>query len=172
MKAQLKIQEMAFMLVAVLLFFILVGLFAMSIFYSKFVEEVNEVALSKTASSIQYIADSPEFACPGTNPNCVDADKIIALSTKKDYEKFWEFSSLEVIRMSAFNKSEYQMTDCNLENYPNCDRFVIYDKKLSNQRKISSFVALCRLESENKYAYKKCEVAKLLAGTGLKTEGE
>jgi len=165
-KAQIRIQEMTFMIVAVVIFFVLVGLFALSVMYSNLHKEANEIAEAKTLSAITNLADSPEFTCGEIN--CVDEDKLMALTGKKNYENFWEFSSLAVIKNLGFNKSESEMVKCTLFNYPNCDKIEIYDKKISNEKKISNFVALCRKEYENDYVYNKCEIARLVAGYEIK----
>jgi len=169
-KAQLKIQEMAFFIVAIILFFVLVGLFVLSIVYSNLYKSATETAEQRTLSSITNLADSAEFSCGKSN--CVDADKLIALMQNKKYENFWPFSSLRVRRMQAFNKTEEEMIKCTRANYPDCDMFVVYDKKVANERTISSYVALCRKESENNFVYDKCEIAEFIAGTKLKVEGE
>ena len=168
-KAQLRIQEMSFMLVAVVLFFILVGLFALSIFYSNLLKEATEIAESRTVSAITNLADSPEFSCTGSKSNCIDADKLIVLIDKKEYKSFWPFSSLNVIKLDSFDKNKVEMIKCNSFNYPDCDMFVVYDRNVKNERKISSYVALCRTEYENGSPYEKCEIAKLIAGTEIIT---
>jgi len=169
-KAQLKIQEMAFFLVAIVLFFVLVGLFAFSIIFSNLGKGATSAAEARTLSSITNLADSPEFSCG--EPNCVDGDKIVALMQNIKYEKFWPFSSLRVHRQTTFTKNESDWIKCTPTNYPNCDFFEIYDKNVKNERAISNYVALCRIELENDYNYKKCEVARLVAGTELKVAGE
>jgi hypothetical protein len=171
-KAQLKIQEMAFMLVAVVFFFILVGLFALSITYTNLYKQANKISEDRTLSALINLADTPELACATSKANCVDADKLIALVGNKNYENFWPFSTLKVIRQPAFKKSEKEMSDCTLENYPDCERFTVYDKQIENQRIISTYIALCRKEYENTYSYERCEIAKLIAGTEIKVQGE
>lgn len=165
-KAQLKIQEMAFFLIAIVLFFVLVGIFVISIVFSNLSKDATSLAEARTLSSITNLADSAEFSCG--EPNCVDEDKIMGLMQNKDYENFWPFSSLSVLKNSGFNKTEEEMIKCTLANYPNCDLIEIYNKNVKNERAISNFVALCRVEVENTYQYKKCEIAKLVAGTELK----
>ncbi len=181
-KAQLKIQEMAFFLVAIVLFFILVGLFAFSIIFSNLSKGATSAAEQRTLSSITNLADAPEFNCG--EPNCVDGDKIVGLMQNVKYQKFWPFSSLRVLKSSGFpgNKNESDWIKCTSTNYPNCDVFEIYDKsrllekdgdkKRLNERTISNYVALCRVELENSENYKKCEIAKLIAGTEIKVAGE
>jgi hypothetical protein len=162
-KAQIKIQEMAFMLVAVFFFFILAGLFVFSVFYLNAIKEANKIKEFKTLSSITNLANSPEFNCVDLKSNCVDSDKLITLIDRKIYKNFWQFSSLKVVKESAFNKTEDKMIKCNSENYPDCDVFLIYDNKIKNERLISSYVALCRAEYAEGY-YEKCEIAELIAG--------
>lgn len=167
-KAQLKIQEMAFMIIAVILFFILVGLFAVSIVYKNLRESASEIAEEKTLSAIENLAGTAEFICAGEKSNCVDADKLMALTGKTSYRDFWDFSSLSIVKLSGFSKGEENWIKCSLQNYPECDIFEIYDSGIKNEKIISSFVALCRKEYENNYNYDKCEIAKLIAGSEVK----
>ena len=167
-KAQLKIQEMAFMLLAVVLFFILSGLFVLTIYYNNLHKKALEISEGKTLSSVTNLADSPEFFCVESKSNCVDGDKAISLINKADYRKFWSFSSLMIVKSRAFNKSYEEMIKCNFANYPDCDVIVIYEKKdknVRNEEAISTFVALCRKEYEVSYTYDRCEIAKIVAGT-------
>ncbi len=164
-KSQLKIQEMAFMIIAIILFFVLVGLFALSIVYKNLQESATEIVEGRTLSAITNLAGTAEFICAGGKSNCVDADKLMALIGKKSYEDFWSFSSLSVIKYSGFDKKENEMIECSLSNYPDCDVIEVYDKAIENEKVISSFVALCRREYENNYGYDKCEIAQLWAGS-------
>jgi hypothetical protein len=172
-KAQLEIQQMLFMLLAVFFFFILAGLFIFSFLYSNLYKEATNAAEEKTYSSITNLADSPEFSCGEIN--CVDADKLMALikynSERQSYDNFWSFSSLVVVKSSGFNKKWDEMIECNPSNYPNCEKFVVYNKNVTNERVISSYVALCRKEIEETYTYDKCEIAKLFAGTKINVIG-
>ena len=170
---QLKIQEMAFMILAVVLFFCLAGLFVMSIVYMNLHEKANELAQTKTFTSIVSLADSPEFSCVSSKSNCIDGDKVITLINKTEYYNYWPFSSLRVItRNSAFNKSYENMIECNYANYPDCDLITIYDKYVENENAVSSFVAFCRKDYEVKenyegYSFDRCEIAMIVAGTKL-----
>lgn len=166
-RSQLQIQEMAFMLVAVIFFFVLAGLFVASIMYSNVHEQATDIAETRTLTSVTNLADSPEFSCVLSKSNCVDEDKLISL-INSSYKNFWSFSSLRVVKLNAFNKDEKEMIQCTRANYPECDLFVIYNKNVENERSISSYVALCRKEYENGYTYDKCELARLVAGTELK----
>ena len=166
-KGQLKIQEMAFMLVAIILFFVLVGLFAASIVYKNLHEQATQIEEEKTLSAISNLAGTAEFACTGTRPNCIDGDKLMGLIEKRSYESYWPFTSLRVVKYRGFNKKEKDFIKCNIQNYPDCDVFEIYDKKSLNENVIHSFVALCRVEFEQN-PYEKCEIAQLWAGSKRK----
>ena len=165
-KSQLKIQEMAFMLVAVILFFVLVGLFATSIIYKNLHEQATQIDEEKTLSAISNLAGTAEFVCTNNRPNCVDEDKLMALIGKKSYESYWSFTSLKVVKFSGFNKDESKFVKCTIQNYPDCDIFEIYDKKV-NEDVTKSFIALCRIEFEQN-SYEKCEIGMLLAGSARK----
>ena len=156
------------MLVGVVLFFVLVGLFVLTVFYAKIFDQSNKIAEQRTLSSIKNIANSPEFNCKSYKSNCVDGDKALALSRNQDYQRFFPYSSLRIVRGSAFNKSYEEMTKCNLDNYPDCELIDVYDKKVKSERSVSNFVAFCILKIENNYPYEKCEIAKLIAGTEVK----
>jgi len=165
-KGQLKIQEMSFMLIALVIFFILVGLFAFSIFFKNVQGQATAIAEDKTISGITNLAGSAEFSCG--KPNCIDGDKLIVLLERENYKEFWPFASLRVVKQSAFNKTYKEMTKCNLANYPNCELFTVYDKNLRNVVEKDSFVALCWKERENLITYDKCELAKFVAGFEVK----
>lgn len=173
-KAQMNIQEMLFILLGVFFFFILVGMFVLSVFYSGFYKEATNIAKSRTLSSVTNLANSPEFSCGKSD--CVDADKLMGLiqyqAANNNYKNFWPFSSLMVVRSSAFNKPIESMVICAIGNYPDCDIFIVYDKNVKNEESISSYVALCRKEFENGYTYDRCEIAKFIAGTEIKVVGK
>ena len=164
---QLRIQEMAFMLLAVFLFFALVGLFAFTLIYINISDSAGQIAEDRTLSSVTSLADTPEMSCVAAKSNCIDGDKLINLVGKDIYGGLWPYSSLRVIKFSGFNKEEDELIACTKANYPNCDAFNVYDKEVDNERAISSFVAICRKELENGYTYDRCETAKIIAGTKL-----
>ena len=166
-RAQLRIQEMAFMLLAVFLFFALVGLFAFTLVYINISDSASQIAEDRTLSSVTSLADTPEMSCVAAKSNCIDGDKLINLVGKDIYGGLWPYSSLRVIKFSGFNKEENELIACTKANYPNCDAFNVYDKEVDNERAISSFVAICRKELENGYTYDRCETAKIIAGTKL-----
>lgn len=172
-KGQIKIQEMAFMLVAIILFFILVGLFAASIVFKNISRGAEDIKEDQTLAAVTNLAESGELVCTKARANCVDGDKLIALIGQKKYEEFWPFVSLSVLKSTGFAKNESNWVECSKKNYPDCDVFNIYDRnrllekddgKRIDENVLSSFVALCRIEMEANTPYESCEMAMLLAG--------
>ena len=166
-KGQLRIQEMAFMLLAVFLFFALVGIFALTLVYTNLSDSAGQIAEDRTLSSVTSLANTPEMSCVASKSNCIDGDKLINLVGKSIYGELWPYSSLRVIKYSGFGKGEGELIVCTKANYPNCDVFNIYDKEVENERAIATHVALCHKELENGYTYDRCETAKIIAGTKL-----
>jgi len=155
-KAQLKIQEMSFILVAIILFFALAGLFLFSIYYRNIQEKVTEQGKKNAVLIAESIGSLPEFSC---GELCVDADKLMVMQDRKQYNSFWpkDITKIEVVKIWPKN-SEI----CNEENYPNCGDFLIYDSE-ENTRQVSSFVKICRKEKKEQ-VYEKCELGKILVG--------
>ena len=164
-RGQLRIQEMSFMLVAVALFFVLVGLFAISFLNSSLQGEARNIQEAEVLASVINLANSPEFSCVGQRSGCVDMYKVMGLTGHVVYEDYWEFSSLSVLRYSGFGKSSGDIVECSgLDDSEDCDVFNVFDKSVDNEEKLSVFVGLCYIEYENFYPYEKCEVAKLIVG--------
>jgi hypothetical protein len=168
-KAQLKIQEMSFMLIAIVIFFIMVGLFFVAIQYRKLNQQSTILAEQKAISTISKLASTAEFGCG--EPLCIDTDKIMVLKNKADYQGFWgdDIKSIEIVEV--FPRTVQEEIECRIDNYPNCNRYTIYDKGVKNQRTVSTFVSLCRIEEKNSYIYEKCELGKIMAGYEIKQAG-
>ena len=93
-KAQLKIQQMAFMLMAVTLFFALVGMFVLVIKFSGLKESASILEEKNALLLVTKIANSPEFSCGeafgSAKINCIDADKVMMLKENiEKYKGFW-----------------------------------------------------------------------------------
>ncbi len=159
-KAQLKIQQMAFMLIAVTLFFALISVFVLGFRLSGAKGSANLLAEEGAMMLATKIANSPEFSCGksfGNQVDCVDADKVMAL--KKDiskYSDFWDVSSIEI-------RTIYPEGDeiCTSENYPNCNRILIGEQEIAGTY-VPNFVSLCRKESIEDQPYNKCELALIM----------
>ncbi|OGJ13113.1 hypothetical protein A3K82_03720 [Candidatus Pacearchaeota archaeon RBG_19FT_COMBO_34_9] len=167
-KAQLKIQQMTFMLVAVTFLFILVGVFFLSIKLfnlrktATILEEENAMLL------VSKLANSPEFSCGnsfGSKSNCVDFDKLMVLRERmSEYSEFWGVAKIEVRKVYPDEGNIL----CNEETYPDCGIIRILDRKVNAGPATSNFVSLCRKEVGEKMIYDKCELARLLVSSEVK----
>jgi len=161
-KGQMKIQQMAFMLVAVILFFALAGMFVFSFKFANLKEMATELESKNAMLLATKIANSPEFACGdsfGTRKvNCVDGDKVMMLKEGiEKYEGFWSVENIEVRKIYPAGSN----IECNLGNYPNCDYIRVYAKEVSGYSH-SNFVTLCRKEVFEGETYDKCDLARIL----------
>lgn len=162
-KAQVKVQQMAFMLLAITLFFVLVAIFVVVIKYSGLKEGASELEEENAILLVSKLANSPEFSCEesfGKNKiNCVDGDKLMMLKENIDkYEDFWDVSNIEIRKI--FPVTEYNLV-CTLNNYPNCNTIRIISKNVTGFD-ASNFVILCRKEVFEEETYDKCEIAKMM----------
>ena len=179
-KGQLKIQEMSFMLLAVMLFFILVGLFLLSISFSGIKESATELCEENALLLASKIANSPEFSCGEsfgtTKTNCIDADKVIALIENSDeYKNFWGVSNIEIRKIYPEFSTEVL---CKRENYPNCNVMRIFPEEEIEGVYVSNYALLCRkeyfkglvgggcdseeIETVEEIIYDECELAKIM----------
>jgi hypothetical protein len=165
---QMKIQQMAFMLMAVTLFFVLVGIFVLVMRFSGLKESSKTLEQENAMLLVSKLANSPEFSCEssfGALSNCIDADKVMALSNKKEYESFFGVAKIEVRKIYPDNGNVV----CSDENYRNCGVIKVLERNVKTLPSSSSFVSLCRKEIENEMIYDKCEMAKLLVSGEDKT---
>lgn len=168
-KAQIKIQQMLFMLLAVTLFFALVGIFLLVFVFSGLNESAVTLKEKNALLLVTRLANSPEFSCEesfgGNKINCVDADKVMMLmQNSKKYEGFWGASNI-VIR-KIYPEIEEEII-CSLSNYPDCNIMEVYSEK-GNGADVSNFVTLCRKETSEGESYDKCEVARMSVSYEIK----
>ncbi|MEX0920164.1 MAG: hypothetical protein WDZ69_01110 [Candidatus Pacearchaeota archaeon] len=152
-KGQMKIQQMAFMLLAVTLFFAIVGMFILMIFFSDLRQSAEDIEERDALTLVSKLANSPEFSCGsafgGTKLSCVDADKVIALQgVSGKYSGFWGVDGIEI-----------------KEIYPGSREITILDGGGSGVG-VSNFVALCRYENINGLIQEDCDLARLIVYHG------
>ena len=158
---QIKIQQMAFMLIAVTIFFALVGMFFLTIEVSRIRESSGELEEKNALLLVTKLANSPEFSCGESfgsgKVNCIDADKAMALKKyAKDYSNFWGISNIQIRKIYPVNNGK----ECDSGNYPDCEIIKIKNGEITSE--YSNFVSLCRKEIFGEGYYDKCEVAKLM----------
>jgi hypothetical protein len=163
-KGQMKIQQMAFVLMALTLFFAFAGLFFLSFAFSGVKEHKTRIGEETALSLVVRLANSPEFSCGRVFDNvgisCVDADKIMIL--KSNYEKYEDFWGDEILNIEVVKLFPIDNTLCTLGNYPNCGVISIFSNREGFYK--DNFVSLCRKASSEGKTYDKCDIAKLRIG--------
>jgi len=146
------------MLLALVLFFVIVGLFWLSLAGSGLKRSFEELESQKTVSSMIRLADSPELGC-GDERLCIDVDKVVAIKDNPNFERYWEIDGLVIKKIYPVINNTIE---CDVGNYKNCNTFTLKQPS-SESSSVSSFVSLCSQESESGYSYDKCEVGLILA---------
>lgn len=164
-KAQVKIQQTAFMLVGLTVFFALVGLFFLAIMLSGTKGAAEELNEKNAMLLVSKLANSPEFSCGesfGTSKtSCVDFDKVISLKDNIEiYEDFWrDIEAIEIRKI--YPDDRYSERECTIGNYPRCGIIKIKSQEVSGEY-IGTFVSLCRKKSVDGRINENCEIAKLM----------
>ncbi len=158
MKAQYKIMQMVVMVLAIFLFFILVGIFLINSQSQGLKESSDNLKRAQTISSIESLANSPEFSCGSTESWCVDSDKLHIMSGElgKEYSDFWQISSIEVL--SIYPNNQTDVIECPGEG---CNYYKIYDNNQPNKETYSAYISLCERKSR---LIVECQLAKLIVG--------
>jgi len=161
-KAQMKIQQTAFMLIALTLFFVLVGLFVLGFKLSDLKRGASALEEKNTMLLVTKLANSPEFSCGesyGTGKiNCVDADKVMMLKQESEkYSGIWGNSNISIRKIYPIGPD----IECTTSTYPNCNTIEVYSKAKQGIS-IGNFVSLCRKERTESRPYDKCELALLM----------
>lgn len=159
-KGQMKIQQMAFMVIALFIFFLIAGLFFLNFQLRNLKSDATILNKETAISSLEVIASMPELSCDSRRSLCLDEDKLKILSegagsTIKD---LWPVESVEVYKVypSFSSVIECPATDCNYYN--------IYKSVQTNTTKYSTYVSLCKKLKSSGYVFEYCEIAKLIVG--------
>jgi hypothetical protein len=159
-KAQMKIQQMAFMLIAIIIFFVLVGLFALSMSFGGLKEKKAALDEKNALLLVSKLANYPEFSCEnaygGDKIDWVDFDKAMILKKHPEYLEYLDLKNVEIKKIT--DEEEILCTEL---NYPNCNSLSLFEESGQGSDK-SSFVSLCRKETFEGLPYDKCELAKII----------
>ena len=158
-KGQMKIQQMAFVLVALMIFFAIVSLFYFSIRVQVLREDVETLREEDVIETVRKMSGAPEFAwtSAGDCASCIDLDKVLMLKNRTSYNGFWR--NIAFLQIVKIYPSSGEGKECTRENYPDCDTITLVDEN-KNLRGHKAFVALCRYEEVKKY--NKCELGKIV----------
>ncbi len=155
-RGQLKIQQMAFVLVAMMIFFSIALLFYFSIRYSSLEGSAEDLRAYETIQTIRKMSSTPEFSWTVEDcSSCIDLDKVMMLKEKDSYDGFWKNTALlKVERVYP----KYSDVECTRNNYPECNSISLIDTN-KDLEGYSAFVSLCRFEGSEEY--NKCELGKI-----------
>jgi len=165
-KAQMKIQQMAIMIVAVFFFFVLVGLFFLGIMFKDVKGSAADLQRDQAISSLRVIADMPEFNFDSSETMMIDEDKLRIMSGdfSRAYDLFWPVASIGVYKV-------YPSFD-EVKKCPGvgCNYYEIWDNGQTDVKTYSTYVSICKKVRDG-VAYDKCEIGKLVVGTKLGGRG-
>ena len=131
MKAQIKIQEMAFVLLALALLATLAALFFVRFQSANIANAGEEIRQQNAISLLDKIASMSELNCP-RGEICVDEDKAIIVSQNQNKVK----NIFQGIKKAVIRRV-----------YPEGDSITIYQNGQGNQS-YSTFISLCRQDAE------------------------
>lgn len=153
---------MIFMLIAIALFFSLIGLIVAGVFMANLREKAKYLAEERAILLTLSLADTPEFACGelyggAKTSSCIDFDKALQLKEfAQSYKNFWGVKGIEIRRIYP----KIGDIECTLENYPECDVLTVLTAETGTS--YSGFISLCRNEINQGKVSFKCELAKIL----------
>jgi len=98
---QMKIQQMAFMIIAVFFFFVLVGLFLLNVSFKDLKKNAGQLYQDQAISSLGVIADMPELNFNSQESLTLDEDKLNIMSGNfgASYDGFWPVASVKVYKV-------------------------------------------------------------------------
>jgi len=145
---QLKIQEMAFVLMALMIFFALVGLFFIKIRSAGLQNQAEDTKQEVAQRLVLVLANTPELAWGGC-ANCLDLDKALMVrkyeNKDKRYSELWKLDFLALEILYPLQKEG----ECELGNYPDCNMLVLINESKNFGTSAKSFVSVCKRDSFN-----------------------
>jgi len=164
--AQMKIMQMAFMIVAVIFLFVLVGLFFLNIKIRDIFSSASDLQREQAISSLEVIADMPELNYGSSESMTIDKDKLRVMmgDFAKSYDSFWTVASVKVYLV-------YPSFD-EIKKCPaiGCNYYEIYDNGQSNIKEYATYVSVCEQVKEGGSDYDSCEIGKLVVGVNIYEE--
>jgi hypothetical protein len=159
----MKIQQMAFVLVALMIFFSLVLLFYFMIRTSNLEEGALVFRGEEAQELVRSLAGAGEFAWSATDcAGCIDLDKTLIVKDRQAYQGFWKLDFLQFEVLGAETDRE-----CSKFNYPDCSKISVLGEEKGFGDVVSSYVALCRYENE-KGGYTRCDLGRIhVSGKGI-----
>jgi hypothetical protein len=162
-RGQMKIQQMAFVLVALMVFFAMVALFYFSFSLGSLEKGAQSLQQDEAKELVRKMASTSEFAFTSKDcSNCIDMVKVLVLKDRGSYEDFWNLDFLQIKKVHPSSNE----IECEKSNYPDCNTITIIPNEEIGSPP-SAFVSLCSWEQSQEFF--KCELGRILAsGKDLK----
>ena len=158
-KSQIKIQEMSFMIIGIMIFFLLVLLFWLAVSLSGLRQTAAASSRANAILLAASLSGTPEFGCADSSSLCVDSDKLLALKNHPEYSRFWDVAGIKVEKVYPPSSSTIE---CRTGNYPSCTSYTIVNAtSTENTVTYSSYISLCRREYAEGYAYQQCDLGRI-----------
>ncbi|MBU0907416.1 MAG: hypothetical protein KKD18_02475 [Nanoarchaeota archaeon] len=133
-KAQMKIQQMAFMLVAIMIFFGMVAIIYFTIVVAKLQGTVDDLREQEAKELARQMAGTPELMFSKTGfseSSAVDFDKALALKEQDVYKtKYWNLDFLMIERL--YPPPDPTQEWCNINNRETCQKLLLIGNIPSN----------------------------------------
>jgi hypothetical protein len=163
-KADMKIQQMTFMILFVFIFFSFAGLFFISIQSGKITQSYNTLQKESAVASIETIANMPELNCDSSRRLCLDEDKIITFSMiSKEYKNFLPVESIIVRRIYPKSSGNIRCPGVN------CSYYQVYNSNQTGIIYYGTFVSLCKKVRNERTTQDICELGRLEVGVKIKS---
>jgi hypothetical protein len=163
-EGQFKIQQMAFMLIFVFIFFSLVGLFFFQISMGNLRSSAQELHIEQTISILNSVTELPELSCSDSSSGCVDEDKLYVLSSE-DYSRlygfFWPVAYIRVYKVDSDFLTLGEIRCPGL----NCNYYDVYSSNQQAVQTFATYVSICKKTRKEGYVFNECEMGKLEVGT-------
>ncbi len=158
-KGQFKIQQMVFIIVAIIILFGIVSVFFVSIRFGSLRGDVEDLRKEAVLTQVRKMTGTPEFSWIASDDcsSCVDLDKIFLLKERNAYKGFW--TDVSLLRVSRVYPLE-EGIECTTESYPRCNQITLVNT--GEFEAYESFVSLCRFDEGLKQ--NKCELGKIIMG--------
>ena len=152
-RGQLKIQQTAFMLLALVFLFSIVFIFYINFSRQSIYDKRNELQMQEAYTLLQKFSGSSEFSCISSDLTyCLDEDKLTSLANMSQKYKSY-FSSVKSIVVR--------------EVYPGNKIINIFETSIAEDEEIlyySAFIPLCKTKALEGYNWQQCKLAKFIIG--------
>jgi hypothetical protein len=131
-KAQFKIQEMAFVLVAIAVLFGFVLIFFARFQLGIVQQSASEVRREQAVNTLHTISAMPELRCSeaGGEVNCIDKTKVEAfVRVRTRYNELWKNAFISRVKIEQF--------------YPKGPEYVLYSGPSTSTTSYSTYIPLC-----------------------------